>query len=494
MKKIFYILIIFFGFLLESTAQFAVTGNCDSAYNNILSLRFQAANQFIQFEKNTNPGNQYIAYLENLEDFLAVFISEDELLYELYRDKNNERIGLLKTIENNSPYKKYLLGNVYLQSAFLEIKFADYFSAALDFNRAYRLIDDNSKKYPEFIPNQISMGVLSIIIGLVPENYHWFLKLISMNGNVEEGRNSLLQVYNTSISNAEYSYLKKETLFYLAFVDLNINPNQDNIEQLLTVVQKVDDQGLLLSYLEINMLMKTGQNDAALVQFQELGDLNLYYPFSYLDYLQAECLLRKLDFSSANIYYKKFEKEFNGKNYLKDALRKQAWSALLQGDTANYLLLIKNVLTTGNLDIDIDREAEKEAISGEIPEVNLLKARLLFDGGYYADAKKILTKANKAGLSLAQQVELTYRIARIDQQTGNLDEAKIYFNKTIDNGKNLKKYYAGNAALKLGEIYEQEGKYEKAQEYYSICLKMKFDEYEASIHSKAKAGLERVSK
>lgn len=494
MKKCLYTLFFFFVFTFEISAQFSVSINCDSAYNNILSLRFQAAKQFLNNEKIVNPGNEYVAYLENYEHFLSVFISEDKNLYDAYLDTKDSRIDILKKIDDSSPYKKYLLGNVYMQNAFIEIKFADYLTAALDFNRAYRLIEENTKEFPGFLPNQLSMGVLSIMVGLVPENYRWFLNLLSIEGSVEEGRNSLLKVYEKSISNPKYAYLRKEALFYLGFIDLNINPNQQNIEQLLVAVQQTENPGLLLSYLEINMLMKTGQNDAALLRFQNLGNLSVYYPFSYLNYLQGECYLRKLDFRTANIFYKKFEKEFKGKNYLKDAKRKQAWAALLQGDTAKYLQLVKNVPETGNLDVDIDREAEKEFDSGEIPNLTLLKARLLFDGGYYADAKNTLLKTKKESLTLPQQVELTYRLARISQESGDLKDAKLYYEQSILTGKNLKKYYAGNSALKLGEIYEQEGNSTKAKEYYSICLKMKFEEYEASIHSKAKAGLERVSK
>jgi tetratricopeptide (TPR) repeat protein len=129
----------------------------------------------------------------------------------------------------------------------------------------------------------------------------------------------------------------------------------------------------------------------------------------------------------------------------------------------------------------------------EIPEINLLKARLLFDGGYYTEAKNVLIKIEKEELTFTQQVELTYRLARIYQETKLLKEAKLYFEQTMLTGKSLKKYFAGNSALKLGEIFENEKNYERAKEYYSICLKMKFEEYETSIHSKAKAGLERVS-
>ena len=494
MRKYFYLILIFLSFSINGFTQFVESKNCQSAYQEILSLRFDEANQLINSERKVNPGNQYIVYLENYRDFLSVFISEDEDLYKLYQDIKSERTDLIKKIDDKQPFKKYLLGNVYIQSALIEIKFADYLTAALDFNRAYRLIEENMNDFPNFLPNELSMGVLSIMVGLVPENYRWFLNLLSIKGSVEDGRNSLIKVYDASIINPKYYYLRKETLFYLGFIELNVNPNKENINQLLFALQQTENPGLLLSYLEINMLMKTGKNDSALVRFQQLENQGNYYTFVYLDYLHAECSLRKLELEPANLLYENFSQAFNGKNYLKDAKRKQAWIRLLQGDTLNYITLMMEVSQTGNLDVDIDREAQREAESGLIPDVGLLMARLLFDGGYYENSESILLKVNKDKLDLSRQVEWTYRLARIYQETENIEKAKLYYGQAILTGRKLTSYFAGNSALKMGEIYEQERNFNRAEEYYSLCLDLNFEEYEASIHSKAKAGLERVSK
>ncbi len=70
----------------------------------------------------------------------------------------------------------------------------------------------------------------------------------------------------------------------------------------------------------------------------------------------------------------------------------------------------------------------------------------------------------------------------------------MFYEKTIANGSQSKRYYAGNSALKLGEIYEQEKQVSKAIFYYSLCLELDFDEFENGIQSKAKAGLKRISK
>lgn len=477
---------------LTGLPQFEISPNGFDAYEDILALRFNEANLKMKTGNVSTPSNVFQVYLENYMDFLSVFISEDEELYQLFNEKKTERIEQLKQLDENTPYGKYLLGNAFLQWAFVEIKFKDYLAAAVDFNRSYQLIEENRKAFPDFAPNHISEGVLSIMVGLVPDNYHWFLQLLSMEGGVDEGRKLILEAYQISLSNSNFAFLKPEALFYLAFVDLNINPERKNIEQLLSLINETDKKNLLLSYLAINMKMRTGQNDSALRQLLNLGERKDHYPFAYLDYLKGECLLRKLDLKDAPGFYNQFINEYRGRNFIKDAFRKQAWAAFLEGDTLTYRQMMEKVIITGCLDVDIDKEAELEASLKEIPNVELLKARLLYDGGYFAEAKNILQNINTQKLPLVFQVEHDYRLARIFHDTGNWEEARLYYEQTMLRGKKLKKYYAGNSALKLGEIYESENNVMKAKEYYEKCLQLEFDEYEASIHSKARAGLERL--
>ncbi len=79
-----------------------------------------------------------------------------------------------------------MLGNMHLQWAVLKIMFGDYISAAFEFNSAYQLIENNTSEFPDFRLNDLSLSVLKIIIGLVPEQYNWFLSLLSMNGDIED--------------------------------------------------------------------------------------------------------------------------------------------------------------------------------------------------------------------------------------------------------------------------------------------------------------------
>ncbi|MEJ2595557.1 MAG: hypothetical protein P8100_10640, partial [bacterium] len=346
--------------------------------------------------------------------------------------------------------------------------------------------------FPEFLPNKISLGVLHVMIGMVPKKYHWILELISMEGSVEQGRSELAYVIQQSDSMKEYAYLKDETLFYLAFIDLIIQPEPERLEFLIQELKTRSNDNLLLSYLLANMMMRTGHNDEAIEVLSTAKTIPGTFPFYFLDYLSGECHLRRLDADTADRYYKLFLSTFKGKNYIGDAYRKQGWISLFQGDTTAYFQAMQNVIAFGNEDVDVDKEAMKEAEAEKAPHTGLLKSRLLFDGGYYSNADSVLQTIDTKRMERPQLVEIEYRKARIDHKTGHIEMAKDHYMETLELGSDLPKYYAGNAALMLGEIYESERDWVRAKFYFKTCLDLDFDEYENSIHSKAQAGLDRI--
>ena len=53
-------------------------------------------------------------------------------------------------------------------------------------------------------------------------------------------------------------------------------------------------------------------------------------------------------------------------------------------------------------------------------------------------------------------------------------------------------YFACNAALQMGLIYEEQKQYAKAREYLTVCLSLSPSEYKNSLHQKAKTVLDRI--
>jgi hypothetical protein len=493
MRFLFFISFLALPMFSISQANVILNVRCNEAYQDILALKFDKAKILLAQEKLENPENLYIPYLENYIDFLSVFISEDYSLFTQVEANKSERIDLIKKLDDKSPYRNFMLGNINLQWAVVRLKFQEYFTAAFEINRAYRLLVSNKENFPGFIQNNISLGVLHIMIGLVPDNYRWLLDIINMDGNVEEGKKELQLVLKKSLQNESYNYLRNETLFYLGFVELNVHPDKKQLNFLLSQLNEVQKDNLLLKYLTINILMRTGNNEQVLEKFDELPDLNSYFPFYYLRYLEGEAHLRKLETEEASENFHLFIKAFDGQNFIKDAQRKIAWTHLLNKDTIGYKEAIYEVPDLGYTNVGQDKDAEREAESGNVPNAELIKARLLFDGGYYTRADSVLNTIDTSVFKVDNAIELVYRKGRIADKLNNTENAKIYYQNAIDLGKNSSRYFAGNSALKLGEIYESENNFKQAAYFYQTCLDLDFNEYETGIHSKARAALKRIS-
>jgi predicted negative regulator of RcsB-dependent stress response len=493
LKTVALFVLLFFIPRFSFPQQVRVDSLCQKAYGEIMALRFVPANRLLKAEKQRYPDNVYVDYLENYRDFLKVFITEDQSLFDRLDNAFDARYDRIKALPDSSRYKNLLLGNMNLQWAFARLKFGGYFTAAWEINRAYRLISDNTEKFPRFVPNGIAFGVLNVMIGLVPDKYRWMLKIISMNGTVEKGKAELYRVLEESSQNRVYAYLYPEALFYLGFIELNFSPNRKAPEKLLHYLYQVDPANLLTDFLKADMAIRFGKNDQALHLLKQAPQDSDYLPFYYLNFLKGDCYLRKLETDSADTEYGYFLRHFKGLNYIKDTWRKRAWVALLQNNLRLYHQRMDSVRVYGHTDVGADKAAETEAESGVVPNPVLLKVRLLFDGGYYRQAEGLLTADTNFFTTKEDKLERIYRLARIAHRQNHISVAKADYRKTLQRGSDSPKYFAANAALKLGEIYESEDSLKQAQKYYQKVLNLHFNEYVNSIRGKAKEALQRIS-
>jgi hypothetical protein len=496
MKKILIILLLSFSF--SSFASFDFNTNCKSAYEKIISLRFNEGKILLDNEKKDNPSNLIPYYIENYIDFLKLIISEDATLFNTLKDNKDTRISKIEDADDDSPYYRYCLAEIYLQWAFARIKFKEYITAAGEMNKAYKLLSANEEKYTDFIPNHKGLGILHALIGTIPDDYKWTTKLIGVSGTISQGVSELTSVLATALKNDDYSYLKTESVFFLAFIQLNFQSNKDEAIKLgkylndPTYIALVKDNPLL-TYAAANIALRTGANDKAIeiLLARPLGEE--YYPFYYLDYITGVAKLNRLDDDSYKYLYS-FITNFKGQNYIKAAYQKLAWYYLINNNTTKYKEKIAYALTLGSNFVDEDSQALTEAKSNSVPNIPLLKARLLFDGGYYQKAIDMMIEKKPSDFCTTTKdyLEYTYRLGRIYDEWGSDSKAIPFYELTIKNGSALTYYFAANSSLHLGMIYENLKNKEKAKYYYELCSTMKNTEYKSSINQKAKAGLNRL--
>jgi len=488
--------ILFYFLFLISYAQtmgssFVMNDNCIKAYHRIISLRIDEGKALLEKEKTDNPSNDIPYFLENYIDFITLFISEDKASFKKLKDNMDIRLQKMKKGDENSPYYLYTQADIYLQWALVRIKFREYFTAAIEIEKAYKLLTENKKRFPQFMADNKGLGLLHAISGAIPENYKWVAKLVGVKGTINQGVAELKELLS-NINTTDFKYLHDEVFFILVMVEWNLQKDEEEALKLMQHPDFNESNNPFLVLAKAKIAMKTGNNDEAINVLKDRPLGKEYYPFHYLIFMTGIAKLNRLEVESAACFVE-YINRFQGVNYIKTSWQKLAWISLMAYDSSGYKSLISHCIDAGDDAVDEDKDALKEAKTKDIPNIMLLKARLLCDGGYYEKSvEQIAGMKAKDFPRLKDQLEVTYRMARIYHLTKDFSKAIEYYEMTMANGMNSSYYFAANSALQLALIYERKDEKDKAIQYYKACLKMRNHDYQNSIDQKAEAGLNRL--
>jgi tetratricopeptide (TPR) repeat protein len=248
----------------------------------------------------------------------------------------------------------------------------------------------------------------------------------------------------------------------------------------------------LHAFIMANVAMRTGRNDEAIRWLEQAPRGRAFLPFPYLDYMLGVAKLRRLD-TTGRRQMMAFVAATRGRHYIKEAYQKLAWAELLDGRPEGYRANLQLVLSKGAAAAGGDQNAEREAEAGQLPKLELLQARLLYDGGYYTRALTVLAPLREDGFStFLQRLEYVYRKGRILHGLERYPEALATYNRAIELGRDNAAFFACNAALQAGLIEEKRQNTSNARRYFKQCLSLKPADYRTGLHQQAKAGLSRI--
>jgi tetratricopeptide (TPR) repeat protein len=490
MKKILTILFLALGVSASAAPYYEFSPKLKKAYQKAISLRFAEARTLVAEVKSQEPENVLVHYVENYIDFLKIYIDEDYVEFQRLEKNKDRRISLLKSGPSSSPYYLYTQGELRLHWAVARVKFGEYKTAALEVRKGYLLLEKNKKRFPDFMANRKSLGVMYCLIGAIPENYQWVAKLAGMKGTLEQGRREIEKVLE--YAKTHDFIFEEETLIMYALVALHVGNEGQAAWNMVRRSDLDPSVNPLVCFAQASIAMHTGRSDKAISILKKRPKGKQFHSFHYLDYMMGLCKLYRQD-SDAAYYLNRYVINFKGRHYIKECYQRIAWFELINGNKKGYTTNMAKVLTLGHAEIDGDKKALKEAKKRETPNLVLLKSRLLFDGGYLSKARQVLDQAGAETFHGEKDLlEYHYRRGRVLQSLGQDAEAIIAFNRTIEKGMNLPYYFACNAALQAGLIKEKQRDYEGARAYFKVCQKMEPDEYRSGIHGKAKAGENRI--
>jgi len=490
-KKWIYVPILLFFVPICLTAQkkFDFNSSCQKAYKEIIWLKLKNGQELIDNEKKSNPDNLIPYFLENYIDFFILFFNQDPSEYKIRRENAEKRFQLLKTGPTSSPFYLFTKSVMHFQWAAVHVKFASNWDAAWEFRRSFLSGKENREKFPEFAPGAMLNGSMEVAAGTIPSGYKWLSSLLGIKGTIRGGMDTLERFIAQNDTWA--TLFRDEAIFYYLYLKFYIENKRADVFDFINKHQLDIKNNHLFAYLAANLALNDQQAAYAKRIIEQRNMSSEYFDTPIWDYELGFAKIDHLD-TDAAIYLDKFLNRFKGKFYVKDVLQKLSWFYYLHSDAKKANEYRALILKKGSLDTEADKQAFKEAKTDKWPNVILLKARLLNDGGYHKEALQILEgKSSSDFVNIEDKLELAYRLGRIYDDLGRKDEAITTYLTAIKLGQQRREHYAARAALQIGYIYEKRNDKQTAIAYFEKVIEMKDHDYKNSLDQKAKAGIAR---
>ena len=451
---------------------------------SIFDLHFVEADSMLDLLSTRLPGNPEPQYLENYLEFLDALIKGDIGSFQNYQESSGKRIESIKDGKRDHAGSFTALSTIHLQSSVLCAYHNEMFRAAKHLYYSNRYLRQGEETEVGSARKFRNRGILILFGVSAPDEYHWLLKVIGLRGGFDEGMGYLEEYYSFA-EGAE----RLEAYLLFKYAGHTLSSEGTSIADGETYGEHARTLILYSGALEdLSSGNSQGVVDSLGSYFQDPDERE----FPYLNLILGEALLNILD-PGADISLKLFTEKNESIHYRHYAWHKLSWSYFLKDEWESYQDARLKVINIAEPILDADRQALSEAMDTLPLNKNLLKSRLLFDGGNYTIAIELLgDTAISTLLNKKDSLEFSYRKARIFDRLGENDKAIRNYENVIDEGSGESWYYAPNAALHLGMIYESKGNSEKALELYKKCLKINHSAYKKSIDYKARQGIRRI--
>lgn len=423
-------------------------------------------------------------YLRHLLIATDIFLSDDPAYFKKNKSIEAEYLSEIDNSQFSAASRAFLKTEVKIQWAILKMKYGEEFSAFWNLRQAFYWAEETNEKYPDYLPAYKSLGFLYILFGTVPDKYNWLLSIFRISGDVQQGRTLLLKVWNQA------SFYTLESGIIISLADTYLLNQPEEGRRKIQFINR-STPSLLTDYVHCLILMKNADS-SSVEKIINAAARRYPQPFKLpqLYYIAGEVNLQKGEIDKAIEYYDKFLMHQKGKGLIKDAYFKTGICYLIRGDKNMASNYFESARISGSNENEADQYAENQLNSGHISNKDLYRLRYATDGGYYELARQIQEGIDWHMLQGEDLVEYYYRTARLMQNSGDLNVAITYYEKTIKTQESQNWYYAPNAALLLGLIYIAQNQPENAKMFLELVFTFKKNyPYQKSIRQKAKAAL-----
>lgn len=488
MTKTILSIFLFLSISFQAFAVYDINDNCKNAWMLLMELEIDRAKELLAEEIEENPDNYYAYYIDQTCDAYALLINSGDKDYEVFVENYYKKREIMDDHDIDSPYYLSCSAEMELQVGIFNIINSSILSGLKKAYSSYRNIYRNLDQYPDFGPCIKMDGFFNVAISNLPPFVKWAASFFGVTSDIDYGFKLLKQNY---LANKDIVGINAESALFVILA-AKINKTPEMVYDFSRSLDSSVSQTFIHSYFRSNISFRIGKNEEAYNILKQI-DISDYPSADMIySYMMGKILLRKLD-PNASYYLERYLSYLEKKEYVKEINYNLALYHLIINDPDSYYEYCDIVKNEGIELNERDREALYDANLDYAPDINLVKARLLLDGGYYSgyeDAMKSY-KAN-SNENLPYKLEFLFLSARYNAESSNIELAIVQFRKVIELGEDEDYYFASEAALRLGNIYREKGEFKLAKGYYKKSMELYKNDYYEYIEDKAAKGFNSV--
>lgn len=494
MRQSVILLFVFFASTSVAEKHFVLNKNVVTAREAIFKADYSEFDRAFAQLNQSDPDNLFLHYLKGSKLSLEALFNESgsEPFFERYYREQKRQIDAIKQRASSSKYTYWTLGELHFQLAMVQAKRENNIKAAGNVRSALIYLKKNQKKYPDFYGNVKTLALIKETILALPSSYQQWIRLIGIETGDLPGKKDLEDQLNSKGIPKEDSTYIKESHYYLAIMDYYLGSDPKKAWERVAEVTKGYKKDALAAFIRLNFAIKCKQTTEAMQCARACEKAKQGKVFPIINLMIAKVLIHNLEPDARPILTSYIKSNSDGRAegklylYYLDRIQEKK-------DAESHLRFI---VSMKNVKGEKGKSAQKSAAVylKHPPELPLLKARLLYDGGHFQKALDVLgEKKERDYHSQSDKLEYNYRKGRIYEDLHREDLALLFYQEVLKKMQGSSQYYGSYAALYIAGIFERQGELEKAKAAYEITIEVcKSREYAKTVELKAKAGLKRL--
>lgn len=425
--------------------------------------------------------------------FIQTLAGQSPALYERFYVLSDSVADVLSAQPEDAFVLAYRM-ELYFERAIAKLLQQRNFSAVWDLREAYKLSQRLAQKYPKQHLHGKVLGIFQVAISSLPDNYRWLANLLGYRAELTAGLKNIADA-------CKQTPLLQQEAFAAQYFVLKLGLNDpEQAGAWLDSLHRNNTPSRVLNYLHAISLVDRKRNAEAIPALKSIAsdaELQAGASFPYPVYALARSYLYAGQHAEAIQAFRRFLTLCRGSILVRDAAARMAHCHYLVGDVpqARQALKLVGELPDSGFDEDVfaTRYAKQHlTLVPTASELQLLRARYAFDGGYYTQALALLQQMSAANIDPASETEYAYRTARIYQQIGRPDSARTWYLQCIRTSPQGKLWMKVHARYYLGQLAEQQQDVAAARLWYRQVLDFPSYDYRLGMEQKTRSALQRL--